>query len=112
MSLITLEQAKWQLKLGAPGDTQPDPIDDEVMFKVALAEAIILDYLKVVQGSPPTWSDENDVPPVVQAAILLELGELWRFRGDDQNGQGPQNDGDLSPMIVGLLRRYRDPALA
>lgn len=111
MSLITLEQANWQLKIG-DGSSSACPTDDEVLFKMALAEAIILDYLKIVAVSPPIWTDENNVPPVVQAAILLELGELWRFRGDDQSGQGPQNDGNLSPMIVGLLRRYRDPALA
>lgn len=110
MSLITLEQAKWQLRITTVGGSPADPIEAEILSKMAEAEAIILDYLKTPD---PTWVDELTTPASVRAAILYELGELWRFRGDDQAGQGPApGDGDLSPVIVGILRRYRDPALA
>ena len=51
-------------------------------------------------------------PTQVQAAILLQLGELYRFRGDDEGKADREPAGSLSPMIEGILRRYRDPALA
>ena len=60
--------------------------------------------------SPEYW-DSTTVPALVQAAILLQLGELYRFRGDDQE-HGAQTPGDLSPLVTNILRRYRDPALA
>src|SRR5262245_47955261 len=109
--LVTLAQAISHLKL--PIDeaaTPPDPRLADLTLKLAAAEGIILDYLKTPH---PEWTDETDTPPLVQAAILLELGELWRFRGDDIDSQAaPQTDGYLSPTITNLLRRLRDPAYA
>lgn len=115
--LVTLQQAVRHLRLshivlgGSPAS------DDELdlTLKIEMAEAIILDYLKFNAGSPSPWTDELDTPPVVQAAILLQLGELWRFRGDDPGSieSAPTfEDGQLSKTITHLLRRYRDPALA
>ena len=70
-----------------------------------------------VPVTPPRTVPPDD-DPIIQAAILLELGELWRFRGDDQRHEGPDRpdhdteQGQLSHIITNILRRYRDPALA
>jgi hypothetical protein len=110
--LVTIEQAWRHLRLTF--EIGESPISDEeadLQLKLDAAEGIVLDYLG--NTSPPLWEDENDVPPLVAAAILLQLGELWEFRGDQRDGQGPaQTPGDLSPVVTNLLRRYRDPALA
>lgn len=116
MSLITLAQAKLHLRIDVPTTPTPDPGDADIEMKMAAAEAIVLDYLKVPATSPTLWTDENDAPPLVQAAILIQLAELYRFRGDDPGTviSAPARDlgGSLSPIVEGMLRRYRDPALA
>jgi hypothetical protein len=106
MSVITLQQAKDHLQIVTATVSPMDAQDRDITLKMAQAESIILDYLKTFE----TWDDET-VPPLVQAAVLLQVGELFRFRGDDL--PGPVYDtGQLSPTITALLRRYRDPALA
>jgi len=84
-------------------DTDPDG-DQDLTDKLAAASAIILDYLK---------ADTLPVSPIVDQAILIQVGELWRFRGDDVEGESsPTTPGDLHPTITNLLRRLRDPALS
>lgn len=112
MSLITLAQAKAHLRIDTVSVSPTDPAEADLILKMIAAEHIVLDYLKVVSVSPPLWTDETDVPPLVSAAILLQLGELYRFRGDDDGKADRESAGSLSPMIEGILRRYRDPALA
>lgn len=116
MSLITLAQAKMHLRIDVPTTPTPDPGDADIEMKMLAAEAIVLDYLGVASVSPPQWTDETDCPPLVQAAILMQLAELYRFRGDDPgtivNSPAREAAGSLSPVIEGMLRRYRDPALA
>jgi hypothetical protein len=116
MSLITLEQAKRHLRLSIPVTSPPDEAELDLLLKMEAAEHIILDYLGLTSQSPPAWTDETNVPPLVQAAILLQLGELYRFRGDDPgtviSSPSRGEAGSLSPVIEGMLRRYRDPALA
>lgn len=52
-----------------------------------------------------------DVPADVKAAVLAQLGELWRFRGDDE--QLPAGDGyRLSPQVERYLIRRVTPTLA
>jgi hypothetical protein len=99
--MVTLQQAKDHMGITtAPGDLS----DAMLQLKLDAAEAIVLNYIK---------NDAPDPSPLLLAAILLQFGELHRFRGDDVEGQGPaQTDGDLSPVVTNILRRYRDPALA
>ena len=118
MSLITFAQATAQVRRGDLVEGSPlDAEAADLVQKMAAAEAIILDYLKVTTatGSPPAW-DETTVPEVVRAAVLLQLAELYRFRGDQpgsiESGPDRGTSGSLSPVIEGLLRRYRNPALA
>jgi hypothetical protein len=145
MARVTLQQAVDHLALPLVLDSTPlDPRQNDLALKLFMAEAIIVDYLKIPpainplgpalrdSALPPDWTPwpptdppapvtppRGQIPeddPIVQAAILLELGELWRFRGDDTDAQSAGQDarelGQLSPTITNLLRRYRDPAYA
>lgn len=110
---ITFDQALAHLRLTIVPTSPPSPDEADLRLKMLQAEEIILDYLKLPASSPLPWSDDTDVPPLVQAAMLLQLGELYRFRGDDVSNDGPwHDDGQLSPQITNILRRFRDPALA
>jgi len=119
MALVTMQQAVDHLRVPIILGASPiDPMERDLTLKLAQAEDIILDYLKIPATSPEHWTIEpdqpNTVPPRVQSAILLMLSELWRFHGDDVEGQGPAKieDGQLTPTITSILRRLRDPALA
>lgn len=106
MALVTLAEAKRHLQIWTDISSPLDEVDLDITAKLDQAESIILDYLKTEES----W-DEDTVPGVVKAAVLLQLGELFRFRGDDT--EGPKyEDGQLSPTVTNLLRRRRDPALA
>lgn len=127
--LVTLAQAKRHLRLGEP-DVPSSEEDADLVDKIAQASALVIDYVsqrisETDAGSPPTtWAAEVatwDVnssppalpPPIVQAATLVQLAELWRYRGDDPANDAPmRTPGFLSPMVVSLLYRYRDPALS
>lgn len=104
-SFVTLNQAKDHLR-------QYESYDDaDIQLKIEQATAIILDFLKL-SGVPDSWNSDSasespggGVPPLIQAATLLVLGELFKNR--------EASAADLlSPGIKDLLRRYRDPALA
>lgn len=104
-TLITLAEAKDHLRLTWP---EGDPQDADLQSKMDDAEAVIVDYLKSPDAT--AWIGDR----VVRAAILLELGVLWRFRGDDlETHQQPRPaDGYLDPTITSLLHRKRMPAIA
>jgi hypothetical protein len=107
--LVSYDEALGHLRLPA------DPFNDDLVVKLDAAEAIVLDYLNTtaaVRAVTALWTADT-VPRVVHAAILLQLGELWQFRGDQAGREGPDHlDGQLSPVVTNLLRRQRDPVLA
>lgn len=96
----TLAQAQAHLRLSSEGS--PDAFEDDVDLKLTQAEAMVLTYLK---GSAPTSSDEESM---VQAATLKVLGNLWRFRGDEEKPSG----AGLTPDVMLMLGPLRDPSLA
>jgi hypothetical protein len=102
VALVTLATAKTHLRLDGTAD------DADVTLKLDAAEATILDY---ITEPDPAWTAAT-VPPVIAAAILLQLGELYHFRGDDPAHAMDRAAGDLAPGVAALLRRYRDPAMA
>jgi len=109
--LITVAQAKAHLLRPDVADT-----DADLLQKMAAAESAILLYINTSEywrGITAEWTDAATVPADVAHAILLKLSELWRFRGDDLDNEGPaiDADSDMSPPIVRLLRRWRDPLL-
>lgn len=106
--LVTMDQAKNHLRITSV------QFDADISDKLAAATAIIIDYLT---RRDATWNATmdawtvDDVPKSIQAAVLVQLGELWRKRGDEVQIE-QQEPGALSPVVMALLQRYRDPALA
>jgi len=99
--LVPFADAKTHLRIT---DTAHDA---EVTQKLALASAIIRDYLK--DRADETW-DEATTPEPVQAATLYLLAGLYEHRGEDF---APDDyDAALWAAIERLLVRFRDPALA
>ena len=110
MTFLTLDEAKAHLRLPLTDTDQ----DTDLTATVTDAEAIIVDYLNLTPGmreTTATWTAET-IPLPARRAIRLELGELWRFRGDDAPDQPPRwPDTDLMPAIIGLLRRLQPVVL-
>ena len=116
VQMVTLAQAKAHLHLTTP-DGHPD--DADLQLKLDGATEAIRRYVArsdygqtfVVQWTSPTTSH-----PDAQAAVLLQLAELWRFRGDDPGSinYSPARDpgSDFSPVVVGLLRRFSHAVMA
>jgi hypothetical protein len=115
-TLITLDQAKRHLKIPIVAD---DPGDPDLQLKLDAAEAAILDYIaRSPRGAADvaSWLDiaAPVAPPAyVLSTILLQFGELWRFRGDDSDNDAPPRhpNDELAPAIVALLRRTGDLVL-
>jgi hypothetical protein len=105
--MITLQQAKDHLRIATPDGHAGDA---DLVLKLEQAEAIIVDYL--TRGGTSVYADlpltAADLP-IVDAMILLQLGELYTFRGDDAQAP-PHTDGHLSPAITNLGRRLRGVA--
>jgi len=110
--VITLAEAKAHLRITS--DAEDGDIDD----KLAAATQVIIDYLS---RRDQDWNDEMDawtsetVPKSVRAAILVQLGELYRTRGDEDVAEArPTEQGTrgLSATVTALLMRYRDPGVA
>jgi len=106
MPLITLDQAKTQLRL--PIDSIE--YDDDLTVKIEHATAIVVDYLDRNEddwaAGSPQGSPADQEFPIVQAAILEVLTNLWRHRGDE----GTQ-DGPLTARVTNMLRGLKVPAL-
>jgi hypothetical protein len=113
-SVVTLVQGKAHLRITTP----PGHIDDpDLQLKLDAAEGFVRRYVgRTATGQTvvATWTTPATMPPDAQAAVLLMLAELWRFRGDDLEGHGAPRwmDQDAPPVVTGLLRRFCDPVLA
>lgn len=111
---VTLAQAKAHLRLATPPGA---PDDADVQEKLDAAEAAILRYVeRSPAGAALVQEWGGTAPADLRAAVLLQLGELWRFRGDDPAtlALAPARDPatDFAPGVLGLLRRFGDPVLA
>lgn len=77
MSLPTLADLKWHLRLDAEPDTESDPQLE------AILEAAV-DHAEQYLGRSIPWLDENSsevpVPPSVRAAVLLIAADLHENR--------------------------------
>lgn len=99
-ALVTVDRAKSHLEIDWFDN------DEELALKISDASDTIIDYLK----RPDHGWTETTAPGQVQAAVLLVLGALWRER--EGVGQNAEDLDPISPAVVSLLRRMRDPALA
>jgi hypothetical protein len=108
-TLVTMAQAIGHLRLPLAGGSPTDIEDrDDVQLKLDQAEAIVLDRFEGAYD----WTVET-VPVSIQAAILEQLCELYRFRGDDSDRERPkQETGYLTPSIEAKIRLHKDPPLA
>ncbi len=105
IQLISLQEAKDQVHVTSAH------ADADIRFKILQASAILLNYIKVpldatIDDSPLVlpWT-ETEVPWDIRAAALLIFAELWL------NREGSLSN-PLSPSVLALLHRYRDPAMA
>jgi hypothetical protein len=113
--LATLVEAKGHLGIVTP----PGHVDDPpLQLKLDAAQLVILNYVgRTTAGAAVvvTWDTPETTPADAKAATLVVFAELTRFRGDDPDfaADRPQRwpDTDLSPVVIGLLRRYCDPVL-
>ncbi len=105
MMLVTLEVTLAHLKLPA------GPDDADLTIKIEQASAMVWQYLKRpwIEIAPPIvvpGADEETA--IIQAATLKVIGNLYRFRGDDDKTAA----APISPDVVLMLAHLRDPALA
>lgn len=107
--VVTLAQAKHHLRITGSDD------DPDLQLKLDMAHALVLDYVNQRRSGDVAWAAEVaawttvTVPPQVQAAVFVQMGELWRFRGDDPV---TNQTGLLSPMVRAYVDRLRDPAVS
>lgn len=119
--IVSLEQAVAHLRttVGDFGD------EADLQLKVDAATQLVCEYISDRNPADPTWvatieawgtsgSPLTPPPAVVVAAILFQIGELSRFRGDDfaTDKPHPYAAGSLHPFVQTLLQRYRQPVLA
>lgn len=94
-SLITLQEAKWQLNYEAD---DKDALIDQLSSD---ASDIVIDYIK----RPSHGWTTGAVPGPIRMAIKIVLTNLFAHRGDDVSDP-------LSQAVRDILIRFRDPAFA
>ena len=95
--LVDLETTKRHLR-------RDDDYDDErIVLLIDQASTIVVDYLKLPEGTyEATDGSPDDVPRMVEAATLLVIEGLY---------DRPESD-PLTEAVRSILHRSRDPALA
>lgn len=105
INLVTLDRAKLHLRIALSNDDS----NQDIMNKIAEASDIVMDYIKkktVPEEWVKSYSPElYEVPPLIQAAVLLVMGELYLNR--EASVVNVLNDS-----MGRLLNRYRDPSIA
>lgn len=101
VKLVTLEAVKRRQRIWHDDD------DADLDSMITQASDIILDYIT----KPETdWTDQT-APPLIQAAVLYQVGLMWADRGDTEPVYAPA-DGYLDRRITSILHRYRKPIMA
>lgn len=106
---VTLPQVKARLRITSTAD------DVDVQAIADQAEAKVVGWCSTTPRSKAvveTWTDATTVPQQVVAAILVQAGEFYRFRGDDLEPPARQTGEELHVLVRELLRAYHDPGIA
>lgn len=125
LRLITLQQAKDHLRVTW------DHEDVQILEFIEIASNAIALYMKSSMAAylltngeaPPIINGSNevvdyDIPPVMKGACKIYVGELFKNREAQQDGEIggalgiPHGYGYLPRPVVALLFPLRDPALA
>ena len=124
MRLVTYAQAVAHLKTSIPSASPEPPAESDLRLKIEQAESLVIDYVNQRRSDGDLWdatveawdvTSETYPPPArVTAAVLVQLGELYRFRGDDLDSEEPERmvGAVLHPRAAAYLYRLRDPAIA
>ena len=105
MALVSLEVAKSHLRV------DHDEEDTHIERIAEQASAIVVDYLKTENVWEDSSGNITDVPPLIEAAVLLVIGNLYRYReGGSENSFRVLPP--ISDAVVSILARYRHPAMA
>jgi hypothetical protein len=108
-TFVTLDQVKARLRITSTAD------DVDVQSLADQAEAQIVGWCSTTPRAKAvvdTWVDATTVPLVVVAAILVQTGELYRFRGDELQGPPREPGEEFGVQVRELLRAYHDPGIA
>ena len=120
-TLVTLDQARAHLHMNAATGS-PDPDAADLQLKIDAATQLVCEYIADRNPIDQAWIDTIEAwgtgspplapPPLIQAAVLFQFGELMRFRGDDPEGPARDPYSHLSLFAENILRRYHDPVVA
>lgn len=117
-TIVTLAQAQDHLAL--PYGQH----EEDLELKIAAATQLVLEYIaqrrdedeqtEWVQTIESWGIGSPEAPRVIVMAVLIQVGELYRFRGDDMaTDRPPSGDGtELTPLVRRLLHRYRSPSIS
>lgn len=76
--LVTVEQAAKHLRID---DDQIEYERDDLTLKIHAASGVVLDYLEMaIDDFGDSDSDGREIPYQVQAATLLLIGDMHRYR--------------------------------
>lgn len=106
MAIVSLEMARRHTRSIGVQD------DDDLALKILAAEALVLQHLRRTDETSPPWTAETDPETdrefaIAQAAVLKVLGNLYRYRGDDETPMNP-----MSEDVIAMLSMQRDPTLS
>lgn len=114
--IVTLEQTQAHLRLSPILSGSPESPADDPDLQLKLDAATEVVCRRIAQRKPEdlTWIAEIEswgtgspsllAPPIVRLAVLEQVAELYRFRGDDAPADRPEVYGDLCDSIKGLLK--------
>jgi Phage gp6-like head-tail connector protein len=107
MALITLEQAKAELKIDHTYE------DDVLTRKLDESEVMVFRRLKFYDGSPlapeTPWTPET-LPQDFRAILMQAFVELYRWRGDDPESDQPK--AWPSPRLLQMMQPWLEPTYA
>jgi hypothetical protein len=115
--IVTLAQVQAHLRLdpvlsGSPPTPEEDP---DLQLKIDAATEVICRRIATRKPDDPAWvatieswtasgSPSVLAPSIVRLAVMEQVAELYRFRGDDVPADRPTNDGDLCDSVKSLLK--------